>query len=103
MLGLIAALSLGLADLFAAVVVRKIGVGKLSVLSHLAAVGVLIALYPLVAPNVSLSLDRWLALIGTATLFLGTMVCFYRGIQVGRWHLSAQSFQPMPQSSSYWL
>lgn len=81
--GLVAALAFGVADFIAIIVARKIGVTRLLVWTHIAAVviGTPYLLFGTGLPT-EIPISYWAAFVGLSVLLLAILTTFYKGVQV---------------------
>ena len=81
--GLVAALAFGVADFIAIIVARKIGVTRLLVWTHIAAVviGTPYLLFGTGLPT-EIPISYWAAFVGLSVLLLAILTTFYKGVQL---------------------
>ncbi len=82
-LGLFAAFTFGIADFIATIVARRLGLIRLLVITHVAAVLVVTPYLVFRADLHGIPLAYWPVFVAVSLLLLATLVSFYKGIQVG--------------------
>ena len=81
--GLIAGLTIGLADLMAALVSRRIGIFRVLIWTHIAAVALTSIYLPFADTVGEVSATNWGALFGISVLIIVTLSALYKSLQLG--------------------